>query len=216
MHYFILDVFPRVDSTHLQDRAGATAVCWLRDDLAQVSGEPLRHINTKMVFEGWVIANVLAHHQVNEQTYQHNPDGFEYFQQAQREGFASSYRIRRRETIGGSGVGYALRPEFQGFVRTVVNSGAASLFSEADGKWATATLSGGGELVPLCRTSNELAAWQTKWRTYAPKRLSYQVLDTQWLTMIYEMNLWIGLGLGPSALTQFHPLQLRHAMTVRS
>lgn len=214
MHYFILDVFPRVDSTHLQDRAGATAVCWLRDDVAGAS-EPLRHVNTKMLLEGWVIAKVVAHHQVDESTYQRNPDGLEFFQQAEHEGFASSYRIRRREVIGGGGVGYGLRPEFQGFVRAVVNSGGASLYSEVDG-WATAPLQGGGSLVPLCLTSNELSSWQTRWRSYAPKRLSYQVLDTQWLTMVYEMNLWIGLGLGPNALTMFHPLALRHAMTARS
>jgi hypothetical protein len=216
MHYLILDVFPRPDSAHFQDRAGATAVCWVREDVAEKSGGYLRYLTTKLLLEGWVIANVVALHTVTEETYQQNPDGIELFQQAQHEGFASSYRIRRRETIGGAGAGYGLKPEFQGFVRKVVDSGAASLYSEVEGQWATAELGGGGSLVPLCRTSNELAAWQAKWRTYAPKRLSYQVLDTEWLQAIYAGNLWIGVGLAPGSLTMFHPLALRHAMTARS
>lgn len=216
MHYLILDVFPRADSTHFQDRAGATAVCWLREDLAEKSGSYLRYLNTKLLLEGWVIAQVSAHHFVNEDTYRQNPDGIEMFQQAMHEGFASSYRIRRREVVGGNGVGYGLKPEFQSFVRKVVDSGGASLYSEVEGKWAEAELSGGGALVPICKSSNELSAWQAKWRTYAPKRLSYQVLDTEWLQSIYESNRWIGIGLAPGVLTMFHPLSLRHAMTVRS
>jgi hypothetical protein len=216
MHYLILDVFPRADSTHFQDRAGATAVCWVREDVADKSGDHLRYLTTKLLLEGWVIAQVVAHHFVNDETYQQNPDGIELFQQAQYEGFSSSYRIRRREVVGGAGVGYGLRPEFQGFVKTLVNSGGASLYSEVEGQWATTPLNGGGALVPLCKTSTELASWQAKWRTYAPRRLSYQVLDTEWLLAIYQMNLWIGVGLSPNALTMFHPLSLRHAMTVRS
>jgi hypothetical protein len=215
MHYLILDVFPRADSTHFQDRAGATAVCWLREDLAEKSGNYLRYLNTKLLLEGWVIAQVSAHHFVNDETYRQNPDGIELFQQAAHEGFASSYRIRRREVVGGGGVGYGLKPEFQSFVRKVVDSGAASLYSEVEGRWAEEQLQGGGSLVPLCKSSNDLAPWQTKWRTYAPKRLSYQVLDTEWLQAIYESNRWIGIGLAPGVLTMFHPLSLRHAMTVR-
>jgi hypothetical protein len=216
MHYLILDAFPRADSTHFQDRAGATAVCWVREDVADKSGGYLRYLNTKLLLEGWVIANVVAHHKIDEDVYRDNPDGLELFQQAQHEGFASSYRIRRREVVGGAGAGYGLKPEFQSFVRKVVDSGAASLYSEVEGQWATAPLQGGGALVPLCRTSNELGAWQAKYRTYAPRRLSYQVLDTEWLQTIYTSNLWIGIGLAPSSLTMFHPLSLRHAMTVRA
>jgi hypothetical protein len=216
MHYLVLDIFPRPDSTHFQDRAGATAVCWLREEVALKSGDHLRYMNTKMTLEGWVIATVITHHIVTEETYRQNPDGIEFFQQALHEGFASTYHIRRREVIGGAGVGYALKPEFAAFVKTAIHSGAASLYSEPEQQWATAELQGGGALVPLCRTSNELAAWQTRWRTYAPRRLSYQVLDTEWLMGRYQQNLWIGLGLSPNALTMFHPLSLRHAMTVRS
>lgn len=216
MHFLILDVFPRPDSTHFQDRAGATAVCWLREDLAEKSGNYLRYLNTKLLLEGWVIAQVTAHHFVNDETYQQNPDGIELYQQAVQEGFSSSYRIRRREVVGGGVVGYGLKPEFLGFVRKIVDSGAASLYSEVEGQWATAPLQGGGSLVPICKSSNELGVFQSKWRTYAPKRLSYQVLDTEWLQSIYENNLWIGIGLAPGVLTMFHPMSLRHAMTARS
>ena len=38
MHYVVLDVFSKVDSTHFQDRAGATAVCWVREEVADKSG----------------------------------------------------------------------------------------------------------------------------------------------------------------------------------
>lgn len=216
MHYLVLDVFPRTDSTHFQDRAGATAVCWLREDLADRSGNVVRHVTTKLQLEGWVIAKVLAHHMVNEETYRQNPDGVEFFTQAKREGFSSSFRIRRREVVGSGSVGYGLKPEFLAFVKTAVSSGAASLYSEVDAQWATAELGGGGALVPLCKSSNELASWQSKWRTYAPRRLSYPVLDTEWLIQLYEKNLWIGIGLAPNALTMFHPLSLRHALTVRA
>lgn len=216
MHYLILDVFPRADSNHFQDRAGATAVCWVREDVAEKSGGYLRYLSTKLLLEGWVIANVSAYHQIEEDAYRQSSDGLEQFQQAQHEGFASSYQIRRREVVGGAGAGYGLKPEFLGFVRKVVDSGAASLYSEVEGQWATAELAGGGSLVPLCRTSTELGAWQAKWRTYAPKRLSYQVLDTEWLQMIYASNRWIGIGLAPGSLTMFHPMSLRHAMTARA
>lgn len=215
MHYAVLDTFPKVDSTHFQDRAGATAVCWVREEVADKGGGLQRYLTTKMSLEGWVLAQMVAHHIVTEDTYRQNPDGIELFQQAANEGFASSYRIRRREVIGGAGVGYALKPEFEAFVRTLVLSGGASLFAEAEGGWATAPLGGGGALVPLCKSSNELAAHQQRWPRFAPHRLSYPVLDTEWLVSRYQGNLWLGLGLSPGALTMFHPLAVRHAMTKR-
>ncbi len=215
MHYVVLDVFPRVDSQHFQDRAGATAVCWVREEVAEKGGGLLRYVTTKMSLEGWVLATMMAHHIVTEETYRQNPDGIEQFQQAAYEGFSSSYRIRRREVVGGAGIGYGLKPEFEAFVRHLVYAGGASLFSEVEAGWASAPLSGGGALVPLCKTSQELAAYQTRWRTHAPRRLSYQVLDTEWLTAMYQNNLWLGLGLGAGMLTMFHPLAVRHAMVKR-
>lgn len=215
MHYVVLDVFPRVDSTHFQDRAGATAVCWVREEVAEKGGGLQRYLTTKMSLEGWVLSQMIGHHVVTEETYRQNPDGIELFQQAAYEGFSSSYRIRRREVVGGQGAGYSLKPDFEAFIRTLVHSGGASLFSEVEGGWATAPLSSGGALVPLCKTSNDLAAYQPRWRSYAPRRLAYQVLDTEWLMAMYQGNLWIGLGLGPGALTMFHPMAIRHAMTKR-
>lgn len=215
MHYVVLDVFPRVDSTHFQDRAGATAVCWVREEVAEKGGGLQRYVTTKMSLEGWVFAQMLAHHVVTEETYQQNPDGIELFQQAAYEGFASSYRIRRREVVGGAGAGYSLKPEFEGFVRHLMGSGGASLYSEVEQGWATAPLPSGGSLVPLCKTSNELASYQQRWRTFAPRRLAYQVLDTEWLLSMYQNNLWIGVGLGAGVLTMFHPLAIRHQMVKR-
>lgn len=215
MHYVVLDVFSKVDSTHFQDRAGATAVCWVREEVADKSGTLLRYLTTKMSLEGWMIAQTLAQHTVTEETYRQNPDGIELFQQAARDGFASNYRIRRREVIGGAAVGYGLKPEFEAFVRTLVSSGGASLYSEVEAGWATAPLGGGGALAPLCKAATDLAVYQPRWRSYAPRRLSYPVLDTEWLMLMYQSNLWLGLGLAPGTLTMFHPLAVRHAMTKR-
>jgi len=83
MQYLIIDAVPDPTFEHKEDHAGATVGCWIKEQTTKNA----YHISRGWIEEnGWVVLNLDEQYPITEQAYEDEPDGKEYFEQAQIDG----------------------------------------------------------------------------------------------------------------------------------
>ncbi len=211
--YLVVDCYPRPGSRAFRSYAGAVARCWIRVDLC-VGGAGVDAIaKQKLHAAGWDIARTLVRETVSSGTYADKHDGWEFFEQAQIDGFVAKFDVVPRGSIGNSDLdddeAIAALGSIVGRIRT---REAVSLYSARDQQWANGVTDAAGPFVPLWLTRYHALEWVKDWPGYDIRSVPGEAVSySAFLEEINDADMWIGLGVGTSLLMMCHPIWIRDA-----
>jgi hypothetical protein len=211
--YVITDCYPERGSVDFRTIAGAAVGCWLREDLFRDHGNIDLILEEKFRVIGWKVVRILQQEHVTSETYLDKRDGFQFFEQAQTDGFVANLQRVERELIGDAIPFNEMTDLLDKALDAVVSRGAVSMFSEADQQWANGVTPRGDTFLPFWLNDEDTSRWLQHWPGYELQDLSVDELrGSDFLEQVNLEDMWIGLGVTPQVLVTCHPIWIRDRM----